>query len=142
MSEKNKALYRRMFEGVWAGRLDVADELIDPSYVAHGLGVELPPGPEGFKVFVAMYLGAFPDIIMTVEDQVAEGDKVVTRWKATGTHQGELMGIPATGKEIVVHGVNISRIEDDKLVEAWNSWDGLGMLQQLGVIPSMGEGGE
>ena len=142
MSEKNKALYRRLPEEVWTGDLDVADEILDPNYVAHGLGIELPPGPEGFKTFVAAYRSAFPDIVMTVQDQIAEGDKVVTRWTATGTHKGALMGIPATGKEIVVHGINISRITGDKLVEAWNNWDGLGMLQQLGVIPPMGEGGE
>ena len=142
MSEIYKALYRRMFEEVWAGELDVADEILDPTYVAYGLGVELPPGPEGFKMFVAAYRSAFPDIVMTIKDQIAEGDKVVTRWTATGTHKGELMGIPATGKEIVVHGVNISRFVGDKLLEAWNSWDGLGMMQQLGVIPPMGEGGE
>jgi steroid delta-isomerase-like uncharacterized protein len=142
MSEKNKAIGRRVFEEVWAGKLDVADEIFDASYVAHRLGAELPPGPEGIKLFASVYRSAFPDVVMTVEDQIAEGDKVVTRWTARGTHQGELMGIPATGKPIVVPGISIGRFVGDKMVETWNSWDGLGMLQQLGVIPPMGKGGE
>jgi steroid delta-isomerase-like uncharacterized protein len=142
MSEKNKAISRRIFEEVWAGELDVADEVLEEGYVMHGLGVELPPGPDGFKLFVSTYRSAFPDVEMTVEDQIAEGDMVATRWTARGTHQGELMGIPATGKEIQVTGMVMGRVAGDKMVEGWTNWDGLGMMQQLGVIPPMGEGSE
>ena len=93
MSRENKALARRVFEEIWnAGELDVADEVFDADYVNHGLGIE--PGPAPFKQYVSAYLSAFPDCRFTIEDEVAEEDKVVTRWTATGTHTGELMGIP------------------------------------------------
>jgi len=79
-------------------------------YVAHGLGTELPPGPEGFKQFVSVYRSAFPDTHLTIEDQIAEGDKVVVRWTVHATHTGGLMGIPATGKQVVVAEVTINLI--------------------------------
>ena len=142
MSEENKAIARRTFEEVWEGKLNVADEIYDASNVAHGLGVKLSPGPEGFKQFVSIYRSAFPDVHFTIEDQIAEGDRVVTRWTARGTHKGELMGIPSTGKQTVVTGITIDHFVGDKIVEAWNNWDGLGMMQQLGVVPAMGEGGD
>jgi steroid delta-isomerase-like uncharacterized protein len=139
MSEENKAIVRRSFEEVWnQGKLVVADEIYDASFVAHGFGVELPPGPEGFKQFVSAYRSAFPDIHFTIEDQFAEGDRVVARWTARGTHKGELMGIPATGKPVVVTGIDIYHIRSGKAVESWVNWDALGMMQQLGVIPPMG----
>ena len=106
------------------------------------VGVELPPGPESFKQFVSSYLSAFPDLHYTIEDQIAEGDRVVTRWTAVGTHKGELMGIPPTGQQAVVTGITINRFVGEKVVEGWNNWDGLGMMQQLGVVPAMAEGGE
>jgi steroid delta-isomerase-like uncharacterized protein len=142
MSDKNKAIARRIFEEIWEGQLEVADEIFDANYVMQGLGVDLPPGPEGFKLFVSTYRSAFPDVHFTIEDVIAEWDRVAIRWTAHGTHEGELMGIPATGKEVVVTGVAINRVADDILVEGWTNWDGLGMLQQLGVIPPMGAGGE
>jgi steroid delta-isomerase-like uncharacterized protein len=139
MPEENKAIVRRSFEEVWnQGKLVAADEIYDASFVAHGLGVELPPGPEGFKQFVSVYRSAFPDLHFTIEDQFAEGDRVVARWTARGTHKGELMGIPATGKPVVVTGIDIYHIRSGKAVESWINWDALGMMQQLGVIPPMG----
>ena len=143
MSEENKAIACRQFEEGWnQGNLDVANEIMDASSVAHGLGVEMPPGPEGFKQFVSIYRSAFPDVHFTIEDMSAEGDKVVTRWTARGTHEGELMGIPATGKRTTTAGINIVRFEGGKAVEEWSSWDALGWLQQLGVVPPIGEGGD
>ena len=134
MSEKHIAMALRIYEEIWnQGKLDVADELFDASYVSHGLGVDLPPGPEGFKQFVSMYRSAFPDARFTIEDQIVEGDKVVTRWTAHGTHKGELMGISATGKQVVATGISINQFVEGKVVEAWSNWDGLGMMQQLGV---------
>ena len=139
MSEENKALARRIFEEIWNARsLDVADEVYDASYVSHGLGIG--PGPASFKQFVSVYLSAFPDVHFTVDDQIAEGDKVVTRWTAIGTHTGELMGIAPTGKQSTVTGISIGRYAGGKIVEVWDNWDALGMLQQLGVIPPMGGG--
>jgi steroid delta-isomerase-like uncharacterized protein len=83
-----------------------------------------------------MYRAAFPDLKITVEDQIAEGDKVVTRWTAEGTHDGDLPGLPASGRSSTVTGIGIDRIEGGKIVEAWGNWDTLGMLQQLGAIPA------
>lgn len=142
MSEENKAIARRIWEEVWKGKLDVADEILDKSFIGHSLGVELPPGPEGFKQFVSIFRSAFPDIHVTIEDQITEEDRVVTRWTARMTHKGELMGIPATGKQVVVTGISINRFVGDKSVEAWDNWDELGMMQQLGVVPALGEGVE
>ena len=142
MSKENKALTPRLLEEVWhQGNLDVADEVHDANYISHGMGIDTP-GTAGFKQFVTAYLGAFPDMHFTVEDQIAEGDKVVTRWTATGTHTGELMGIPPTGKQSTVTGISIGRYAGGKIVEVWDNWDALGMLQQLGVVPPMGGGGE
>lgn len=85
---------------------------------------------------------AFPDLHFTIEDQIAEGDKVVNRVIARGTHQGELMGIPPTGKQVIVTGITIDRIVGGKLEASWANWDFLGPLQQFGVVPSMRKGGE
>jgi steroid delta-isomerase-like uncharacterized protein len=143
ISEENKALARRFSEELWnQGNLDVADEILDASFVAHGLVVELPPGPEGFKQFVTIYRSAFPDLQFTIEDLIAEGDKVMDRWTVRGTHKGELMGIPATGKQVEVTGMGMFRVSGGKAVELWTNMDVLGMMQQLGVIPPPGGSGE
>ena len=84
-----------------------------------------------------MYRSAFPDVHFTIEDLFAAGDKVVSRWTARGTHKGELMGIPATGKQVEVTGMDIDQVSGGKIVGSWNSWDALGLMQQLGVVPSM-----
>src|SRR2546421_1614242 len=100
MSDQNKALARRSFEEVWNnGNLAVINELVAPNATFHDASVPGGKftGPEGLKQFVQIYKGAFPDVRITINDQVAEGDKVVTRWTATGTHTGQLMGIAATG---------------------------------------------
>ena len=137
MSEQNNAIARRVFEEVWnKGNLDALDEVYVTDVVGHNAPPGQPPGIKGTRQFIGMYLQAFPDTRMVVEDQVAEGDKVVTRWTATGTHRGELMGMPPTGKSVRVTGITINRLEGGKIVEEWGTFDQLGMLQQLGAIPS------
>lgn len=137
MSEENKAVSRRVIEESFnQGNLAVIDELVAADYVDHNLPPGFPEGREGFKQLVAMYRAAFPDVQMTVEDVFAEGDKVAFRWTAIGTHQGELMGIPATNKQVTVTGIEIDRLVDGKIVEHWAEFDQMGMMQQLGVIPS------
>jgi steroid delta-isomerase-like uncharacterized protein len=137
MSEQNKMLVRRVLEEVWnRGNFAVVDELIARDYVGHS-SIETR-GAQGYKQFFVAQRKAFPDIQYTVEDQVAEGDRVVTRWKARGTHRGELMGIPPTGKQGAVTGITIFRIVGGNVVECWTNVDELGMLQQLGVIPAPG----
>jgi steroid delta-isomerase-like uncharacterized protein len=98
-------------------------------------GVE---GPEGLKQLVMMYRTGYPDLVFTIEDLLADGDKVIVRWSCAGTHRGELMGIPATGKRTTTSGISISRFEGGKVVEEWVRWDALGWLQQLGVVPPLG----
>jgi steroid delta-isomerase-like uncharacterized protein len=138
-TEQNKANARRGFEEVWnQGKLAVVDELTDPNVVLHDPTMTMH-GSEQFKQFVMMYLSAFPDAHFTVEDQIAEGDKVVTRYTARGTHRGTLMGIAPTGKQVVVTGIAIDHYANGKVVEGWGSYDLLGMMQQLGVIPAPGQ---
>jgi steroid delta-isomerase-like uncharacterized protein len=140
-TEENKALSRRLIEEVWnQGKLAVIDELVAPNYVDHDPTGPIH-GPEGFKQFVSMYLTAYPDTHFTIEDQIAEGDTVVTRWTARGTHKGPLMGIPPTGKQVTVTGISIGRVVNGKTVEGWSNYDTLGMMQQLGVVPAPGQPG-
>ena len=139
MSEETKAIARRALEEVFSGQgdLDVADELFAPNYVGHDpASPEDIRGPEGVKEFASMYRNAFPDVLMSVEDQVAEGDKVATRWIAIGTHQGDMMGIAPTGNRVTVAGTSVERIVDGKIEETWDNYDALGMMEQIGAIPS------
>ena len=140
MSDQNKALARRNVEEIWnQGNLSVIDELVAPNATFHDPSVPGGKftGPEGVRQFVQIYRGAFPDVRLTIEDLIAEGDKVVSRWTAIGTHKGELMGIAPTGKPTTVTGCDIAQYQNGKLVEAWAGYDMLGMLQQLGVVPSL-----
>ncbi len=116
------------------GNLAVADEVFATDYVEHLPG--LPSGLDGFKHFLAMLRAAFPDLHVTIEDLIGEGDKVVWRWRMHGTQQGELFNLPPTGKQAMWTEIQIGRFADGKLVEHWMSFDRLDMLQQLGVAPS------
>jgi len=139
LSETNKAVSRRFFEEVFAkGKLNVLDEIITKDHVNSGPGSlpELPTGPEGAKQLVTVYRNAFPDLRFTIDEQIAEGDKVVTRWTADGTHQGELAGLPPTNKTSTVTGIVVDRIANGKIAESWGIFDQFGMMQQLGVIPT------
>jgi hypothetical protein len=139
--ESNKAIVRRYFEEVFGqGKLAVLDEIVAAEHKNSGPGSVpgLPPGPEGTKLFVSIYRDAFPDVHFTIDEQIAEGDRVVTRWTARGTHKGELAGIPPTGKSVTVNGVTVDRIVNGKYVESWGIFDQLGLMQQLGVIPTSG----
>jgi steroid delta-isomerase-like uncharacterized protein len=137
-AEQNKAICRRADEELFnRGNLDVADELFAVDYVYHDpTGGEDWRGPEGVKRYVSMFRTAFPDLHLTIEDQIAEGDKVAYRWTARGTHQGELMGIAPTGNRVTVTGIAIARLADGKIEEMWESSDALGLMRQLGVVPS------
>jgi steroid delta-isomerase-like uncharacterized protein len=131
-----KEIARRLAEEPWQGKLDEVLELVGDDYVAHVPGSAEPfRGKEGFREFVTTYLTGFPDATITVDDQIAEGDVVATRWTGRGTNTGELMGMPATGRQITVDGMTYSRIVDDRAREAWVTWDTLAMMQQLGAVP-------
>jgi steroid delta-isomerase-like uncharacterized protein len=139
--EENKLISRRLVEEAFnAGRYEVIDELVAPKFVNHDPSVtDDLVGPEGTRQLIESYRTAFPDLQITIEEQIAERDLVSSRWMARGTHRGSLLGIEPTGKESTVTGITIDRIENGKIVESWNNWDTLGMLQQLGVVPALAE---
>ena len=133
-TEGNKALVPRFVEEFWSkGNLTAADELMTPDVVIHQPEVG---GVAGLKRFNTMFRAAFPDWYSTPEELIAEGDKVAERWTGRGTHHGEFQGIPPTGKQVAVPGVVFYRIRNGKIVEFRGSFDMLGMLQQLGVVPA------
>jgi len=139
--EQNKMLVQRFFAEVCNGRkLEVAEELFSNDHIYHdpsspGIG----PGPEGIKQLIGTYQTSFGDAAWNVQKMMDAGqDTVVTLWVGSGTHTGALLGIAPTGKTVSVPGVWIHRIADGKIVESWNAWDALGMLQQLGVVPRLG----
>lgn len=137
-SEQNKTIVRRLFEEPWKGKLDVVDELTTSDYIGHDPALPEPVrGPEGIKEFISTYLGAFPDARVTVEQQLAEGDLVATRWSARGTHEGEFMDKDPSGKKVTVTGLTISRLEGGKVVEEFQNWDFYGMLRQLDAAPAL-----
>jgi steroid delta-isomerase-like uncharacterized protein len=134
MSEQNKTLARRWFEDLFSrGNLDAANEILSAEFVDH-LTHEDERGPEELKHYVSIYRSAFPDIQDTVEDIVAEGDKVVVRWKSSGTHQGEFMGVAPTGRHVTFTGMRLFRIADNKIVESWVNIDERGLQEQLAAV--------
>lgn len=132
-AEENKSLLMRYFDEMNKGNESYLDEYFAEDYIYHGPAGEL--NVEKFKAIHSMFLSAFPDAIASVEDMIAVGDKVATRWKIRGTHKGELQGMAPTGKEVTITGIIITRVEDGKVVEEWEAFDQLSLMQQLGAIP-------
>jgi predicted ester cyclase len=136
MSDENKAVARRFFEVFSEGNVDALDEIVAPDAVDHdAYNPFANEGLEGAKKAIGMYREAFPDLTFEIGLQVAEGDYVATTWTGTGTHNGPIMGIEPTGNSSTVTGIGVDRIEGGKVVESWNSWDTLGMMQSIGAIP-------
>jgi steroid delta-isomerase-like uncharacterized protein len=143
-TDENKALVRRAYEAFNKGQeatMAALEELYDPAYVWHGAGVFSDMDLATMKQMIPAFLTAFPDQHYTVEELIAEGDKVVCRFTFRATHQGDFMGIPPTGKAVTVTGIYISRLSGGKFVEDWRQVDDLGWLQQLGAIPQLVQGG-
>jgi steroid delta-isomerase-like uncharacterized protein len=139
-TEQNKALVRRMVDELFnKGNISLVDELFAPDFVERE---ELPPGlprdREGVKLLTSMLRSAFPDFKAVIEDTLAEGDKVVVRHTWSGTHKGEWMGMPPTGKSISIGVIDIVRVADGKFVEHWGQMDSMGMMVQLGAVPMPG----
>lgn len=135
-TEANKALVLRLVEEtINRGNPAVADELIAPEYVEHSGPPGLPQGPDNWKIQIALFRNAFPDLYHQTEEVLADGDRVIERWTAQGTHQGELFGIPATGGTMRTSGIHIFRIADGKIVEHWGNSDDLGAMRSLGLLP-------
>src|SRR5712692_5861118 len=139
MLEQNKAIVRRLFEELWnKGNLSVADQLFSPNYAHHDPSTpDFGRGPESERKRATLYRTAFPDLELTIEDIIAEGETVMARWSCRGTHKGDLSGIAPTGKQVTISGVSIARFTGGKMVEGWVNWDALGLMQQLGVVPEL-----
>ena len=139
--EENKALVRRWVELWNAGDVSAVGEFVAPGYVRHDPNGPEVRGPEAEQRLIAMYLAAFPDLRFTLEHLVAEGDIVAARLTARGTHRGELLGIPATGRQVTLAVMDLYRLSGGKIAEQWVLIDALGLLQQLGAVPGPGQGG-
>ncbi len=139
-AEEIRALVRESVDEIWnKGNLAAIDKVYAADYVDHDPSSPEPTrGREGVRKFITMYHSAFPDLRISMEDMVCDGDKVVSRWVARGTHKGDLMGIAPTGKFVTTKGISVARISGGLIAEEWENYDALGMLQQLGVVPSPG----
>ena len=135
-AEESKAIVRQ-FWGVWdEGNIGLVDELLASDYVNHSPGIpDQPEGSDGVRAVVAMFRSGMPDLRVIIEDMIAEGDKVATRYTLEGTHEGELFGIPPTGQHLSIKSISVERVSDSKIREHWRITDTLDMMQQLGVIP-------
>ena len=142
-TDQNTISVHRFFEEMCNQRkLDIADELFAANHVFHDPQAPTGAGPEGMKQVISAYQTAFPDAHWNVVETIVTDNDIVTRWKGTGTQKKELNGILPTGKSVEVQGIWIHHFSNGKIVESWNSWDTLGMLQQLGVVPAMGQSAE
>ena len=131
-AEESKAVMRRFWE-VWEqGNLDLLAELLAPEYINHTLATpDLPPGPEGVKEVVSMFHSAMPDLRVVIEDMIAEGDRVATRYALEGTHRGDLFGVAPTGRALSIKSMTVERLSGGKIVEHWRVTDELDMMRQL-----------
>ena len=143
MPESNLQLFKRWSEEVWNQRRTATiTELFAPHGISHGVaedGSDLI-GPGAFLPFYERFLNAFPNMKLKVEDAIADGDKVLIRWSATMRHSGDGLGIAATNKPVAIGGMSLARIANGQLVEAWDQWDKLAMLQQIGAVPAFSVG--
>ncbi len=138
-AEENKEKARRLMEEAFGGgKVEVIDEVLDPDFVCYDPNSESGEvrGADTFKQEIEYFRQAVPDLTYTVEDQIADGEKVVTRWKASGTHEGEFFGIPGSGNRIEMTGIQIDRFdgESGKMVEEWPEYDLLGAMRQIGAV--------
>jgi steroid delta-isomerase-like uncharacterized protein len=141
MSAENKAIIRRLYEEIWNKRkVELVGEIISPSHALQAPNVSgSAVGPEAYKRQLMLFLSGYPDLHFRVEDTIAEADKVVACWTFSGTHRGEYLGVPATNKKVSVDGITIHHIANGKIMDSYSNWDALGMMQQLGVIPPLGQ---
>jgi steroid delta-isomerase-like uncharacterized protein len=140
MSETLKAAVREFYERGWnRGDLSVIDELFSPEYQDHDAAAQTgTSGLDGARQFIETFRTAIPDLQVAIEDQYAEGSIVTTRWTATGTHAGTLLGIPATHGRVEVSGISIDRFDEKgRFAEGWGSWDGIALLRQIGALPTV-----
>jgi steroid delta-isomerase-like uncharacterized protein len=141
-AEESKDIVRQFWR-VWEeGNIDLVDELLAPDYVNRTPATpDQPTGPEGVKGVVGMFRTGMPDLKVVIEDMIAEGDKVAVRYTLEGTHEGELFGIPPTGRRLSIKSIAVERVSEGKIREHWRVTDSLDMMQQLGVVPEPGQEG-
>jgi steroid delta-isomerase-like uncharacterized protein len=133
--ESNKAIMRRFWDAWEQGNVDLLDELLVPEYINHTLAApDLPPGPEGVKEVVSMFHSAMPELRVAIEDMIAEGDKVATRYALQGTHRVHLFGAAPTGRRLSIKSITMERVVGGKITEHWRVTDEMGMMRQLGVF--------
>jgi len=135
MSGANNEIVERFETAFGANDVATIDELCDPALVDHNPAPDQKPGLAGFKDTIAMYKEILPDSQVTVQHVVGEGDLVATHWTVTGTHQAEFLGVPATGRQVAVEGMNVYRLADGRITDVWTQFDGLGLMDQLGALP-------
>ena len=130
--QDNKGLIKRLYEELFIRwNLAIIDELVAPEFIGHEIPPGFPPGRQGFREFYAFLRSAFPDLQFTVEDMIADGDKVVVRWRWRATHRGDFLGIPPTGREAPMTGIAIYRLSESKIVERWVEADLFGLTGRL-----------
>ena len=141
MSADAKSIVRSLYEEAWNKRkLELLTELISPSHALHGPNFSgSSVGPQAYKREVLIFITGFPDLEFTIEDLIAEKDKVVSCWTISGTHKGEYKGVPATNKKISVDGITIHHLANGKIIDSYANWDMWGMMVQLGVAPAVGQ---
>ncbi|MCP5119414.1 MAG: ester cyclase, partial [bacterium] len=135
----NKAIVRRFYEQLDGGNLAIIDSLVATNFIGHYPGGQDIHGPEGLKELGATFYSAFPDLQHAIEDIAADGDRIVARYTIRGTHKAELLGVAPTNKQVMFTAIAIYRLADGKLVEDWVEYDALGLMQQLGAIPELGQ---
>jgi steroid delta-isomerase-like uncharacterized protein len=141
MPVDHKAVVRRLYEELWNNRnLEVVNEIVSPSHALHAPNISGSSiGPEAYKSQVLIFLAGYPDLRFSIEDLIAEKDRVVACWTLSGTHKGDFMGIPATNKKVSVEGMTVHNVASGKIMDSYSNWDALGMMQQLGVVPALGQ---
>lgn len=140
-AQQNKRLVQRLYNEVFVKwNLDVVDELVAPEFIGHEMPPGIPPGPQGFRQFYGVLRAAFPDLQLAVEDMIAEGDRVVVRWRSRATHKGVFRGIPPTGRDASLTGIAIYRLSKGKVVERWVEVDMLGLTERLRASAAANEG--
>ena len=139
MLEANKSIASRIIQEIFnEGRFETVDEFVAPGYVGHDSARPAPIiGAGGVIESAAAYRAAFPDLQVSIAEQIGEDDRVVTRWEARGTHEAEFFGVAPTGKQVTVSGITIERYAEGRLIESRTNWDTLGLLRQLGAIPDL-----
>ena len=134
-ARSTEAVVRRWTEDLWNGRLELIEDLFAPHMVDHNPLPGQAPGGDGQRQVIELFRSAFPDLSVTAHDVVVAGRTAAVRWSASGTHRGEMLGVAPAGRHVTMHGIDIVRVDGDRIIERWGEFDALGLLAQLGAVP-------